>query len=341
MPAPGIVVQWRTSKNRSPNRHSTNASSRGKSATAVGLVRPPRRAAKHDPAPLSQGLRGRRPSRPAHQRLTAHRRPTSTRPSTVPYAPRRQRYTHPPIFRHRTLDRPARPANRWALVPVPYPGCPLVPVGCLVANAFARAVPHSREPPQGAAATRRCRSHPAGRPVRAHRWRRRGLHTLALVLTCGALSRYIAGSAFRPQNVLGLTVDQASVAFLLGALTATRSSTANTKLAGRYPPRLLLRIGLATMPAAITAALLISLARQPAQPGLRSRAHRDRLPRHRPGFRHRPRRSPLSGSRTRPEPARPYSEPCRASSAVAPHRSSAWAARTPPSRFSPAWPTAP
>ncbi|MGP3974446.1 multidrug effflux MFS transporter [Streptomyces sp. 8N114] len=87
-------------------------------------------------------------------------------------------------------------------------------------------------------------------------------YTLAFSFSCGALFCYIAGSAFLLQNVLGFTVGQASVAFSLGALTATLSSTANTKLVGRYHPRLLLRIGLATMLIATTAALLVTLAGQ-------------------------------------------------------------------------------
>ncbi|MDQ1020185.1 multidrug effflux MFS transporter [Streptomyces afghaniensis] len=87
-------------------------------------------------------------------------------------------------------------------------------------------------------------------------------YTLAFSFACGALFCYIAGSAFLLQNVLGFTVSQASVAFSLGALTATLSSTANTKLVGRYHPRLLLRIGLAAMLVATTAALLVTLAGQ-------------------------------------------------------------------------------
>ncbi|MFI7013139.1 multidrug effflux MFS transporter [Streptomyces sp. NPDC050164] len=87
-------------------------------------------------------------------------------------------------------------------------------------------------------------------------------YTLAFSFACGALFCYIAGSAFLLQNVLGFTVGQASVAFSLGALTATLSSVANTKLVGRYHPRLLLRIGLATMLVATTAALLVTLAGQ-------------------------------------------------------------------------------
>ncbi|GAA2577451.1 multidrug effflux MFS transporter [Streptomyces roseoviolaceus] len=87
-------------------------------------------------------------------------------------------------------------------------------------------------------------------------------YTLAFSFACGALFCYIAGSAFLLQNVLGFTVSQASVAFSLGALTATLSSTVNTKLVGRYHPRLLLRIGLATMLVATTAALLVTLAGQ-------------------------------------------------------------------------------
>ncbi|MGJ5894329.1 multidrug effflux MFS transporter [Streptomyces niveiscabiei] len=84
-------------------------------------------------------------------------------------------------------------------------------------------------------------------------------YTLAFVFACGALFSYISGSAFLLQNVLGFTVGQASVAFSLGALTATLSSTANTRLVGHFPPRLLLHIGLFTMFAASAAALLVTL----------------------------------------------------------------------------------
>ncbi|MEU0250909.1 multidrug effflux MFS transporter [Streptomyces sp. NPDC006235] len=87
-------------------------------------------------------------------------------------------------------------------------------------------------------------------------------YTLTFSFACGSLFCYIAGSAFLLQNVLGFTVSQASVAFSLGALTATVSSTVNTRLVGRYHPRLLLRIGLATILAATTAALLVTLAGQ-------------------------------------------------------------------------------
>ncbi|MBP5941806.1 multidrug effflux MFS transporter [Streptomyces acidiscabies] len=85
-------------------------------------------------------------------------------------------------------------------------------------------------------------------------------YTLAFVFACGALFSYISGSAFLLQNVLGFTVGQASVAFSLGALTATLSSTANTRLVGHYPPRLLLKIGLFTMFAASAVALVVTLA---------------------------------------------------------------------------------
>ncbi|HEY8981849.1 MAG TPA: multidrug effflux MFS transporter [Streptomyces sp.] len=87
-------------------------------------------------------------------------------------------------------------------------------------------------------------------------------YMLAFVFAFGTLFSYIAGSAFLLQNVLGFSVGQASVAFSLGALTATLSSTANTKLVGHFPPRLLLRIGLTTMLVATTAALLVTLAGQ-------------------------------------------------------------------------------
>ncbi|MEU6389480.1 multidrug effflux MFS transporter [Streptomyces sp. NPDC046939] len=87
-------------------------------------------------------------------------------------------------------------------------------------------------------------------------------YTLAFSFACGALFCYIAGSAFLLQNVLGLSVGQASVAFSVGALTATLSSTANTKLVGVFPSALLLRIGLGTLLLATTAALGITLAGQ-------------------------------------------------------------------------------
>ncbi|WP_308122058.1 MFS transporter [Streptomyces sp. TRM70350] len=85
-------------------------------------------------------------------------------------------------------------------------------------------------------------------------------YTLTFSFACGALFCYIAGSAFLLQNVLDFTVAQASLAFSLGALTATLSSAANTRLVGRYDPRLLLAIGLAAMLVATTAALLVTLA---------------------------------------------------------------------------------
>ncbi|MCX4824979.1 multidrug effflux MFS transporter [Streptomyces sp. NBC_01142] len=87
-------------------------------------------------------------------------------------------------------------------------------------------------------------------------------YTLAFGFGCGALFCYIAGSPFLLQNVLDFSVGQASIAFSVGALTATVSSTANAKLVGRYAPGLLLRIGLTTMLVANTAALLITLAGQ-------------------------------------------------------------------------------
>ncbi|CAM5686580.1 multidrug effflux MFS transporter [Streptomyces aurantiogriseus] len=87
-------------------------------------------------------------------------------------------------------------------------------------------------------------------------------YTLAFSFGCGALFCYIAGSAFLLQNVLGFSVGEASVAFSVGALTATVSSTVNTKLVGTYAPGLLLRIGLTTLLIATTAALLVTLAGQ-------------------------------------------------------------------------------
>ncbi|MFD6620254.1 MFS transporter, partial [Streptomyces albidoflavus] len=87
-------------------------------------------------------------------------------------------------------------------------------------------------------------------------------YTLAFSFACGALFCYIAGSAFLLQNVLGLSVGQASIAFSVGALTATLSSTANTTLVGLFPPVLLLRIGLGTLLLATAAALGVTLAGQ-------------------------------------------------------------------------------
>lgn len=87
-------------------------------------------------------------------------------------------------------------------------------------------------------------------------------YTLAFGFGCGALFCYIAGSPFLLQNVLGFSVGEASVAFSVGALTATLSSTVNTKLVGTYAPGLLLRIGLTTLLLATTAALLVTLAGQ-------------------------------------------------------------------------------
>ncbi|MEU6525253.1 multidrug effflux MFS transporter [Streptomyces sp. NPDC046924] len=87
-------------------------------------------------------------------------------------------------------------------------------------------------------------------------------YTLAFAFSCGALFCYIAGSPFLLQNVLGFSIGEASVAFSVGALTATISSTVNTKLVGAYDPGLLLRIGLTTLLAATTAALLVTLTGQ-------------------------------------------------------------------------------
>lgn len=116
-------------------------------------------------------------------------------------------------------------------------------------------LPKARRRPGGVGATLR-----AARSVLADR--AYVGYTLAFSFACGALFCYISGSAFLLQNVLGFTVSQASLAFSLGALTATLSSAVNTKLVGRYHPRLLLHIGLATMLVATTAALLVALAGQ-------------------------------------------------------------------------------
>ncbi|GAA2284729.1 multidrug effflux MFS transporter [Streptomyces hawaiiensis] len=116
-------------------------------------------------------------------------------------------------------------------------------------------LPKERRQPGGAAATTRA--------VRSVLTDRAYVgYTLAFAFASGALFCYIAGSAFVLQNVLDFTVGQASVAFSLGALAATLSSMANTKLVSRHHPRLLLRIGLAMMLVATTAVLLVTLAGQ-------------------------------------------------------------------------------
>lgn len=84
-------------------------------------------------------------------------------------------------------------------------------------------------------------------------------HTLAFCFTGATLFCYIAASPFLLQNVLGLTVGQASAAFSAGALTATLSSAAAARLVGRYHPRLLLRLGLALLLATSALALLVTV----------------------------------------------------------------------------------
>ncbi|WP_406278730.1 multidrug effflux MFS transporter [Embleya sp. NBC_00896] len=85
-------------------------------------------------------------------------------------------------------------------------------------------------------------------------------YAFAFAFGCGALFCYIAASPFLLQNVLGFGVRESSVAFAVGALTATLASVANVRLVARYDPRLLLRVGLLTMSATSACALLITLA---------------------------------------------------------------------------------
>ncbi|MDN5381905.1 multidrug effflux MFS transporter [Streptomyces sp. LB8] len=110
-------------------------------------------------------------------------------------------------------------------------------------------------------------------------------YTLAFAFGCGALFCYIAGSPFLLQNVLGFSVGEASIAFSVGALTATVSSTVSTKLVGTYAPR---------PPAARRPDRPAGRdhCRPAGHPGRTARprpgalAHRHRLPRPRPGLRH-------------------------------------------------------
>ncbi|MFF3457458.1 multidrug effflux MFS transporter [Streptomyces sp. NPDC002730] len=87
-------------------------------------------------------------------------------------------------------------------------------------------------------------------------------YTLAFSFACGTLFCYISASPFLLQNVLGFSVSQASLAFSVGALTATVSSAAATRLVRSFHPDVLLRVGLAVMLVSSALALLITLAGQ-------------------------------------------------------------------------------
>ncbi|GAB2943761.1 multidrug effflux MFS transporter [Nonomuraea fastidiosa] len=87
-------------------------------------------------------------------------------------------------------------------------------------------------------------------------------YMLAFCLAFAALFCYISASPFLLQNVLGFSVGTASAVFSAGALTATASTLAGSRLAGRISPRLLLRAGLALMLVPGVAALLLTLAGQ-------------------------------------------------------------------------------
>ncbi|MEV5988896.1 multidrug effflux MFS transporter [Streptomyces sp. NPDC052051] len=83
-------------------------------------------------------------------------------------------------------------------------------------------------------------------------------YTLAFCFASATLFCYISASPFLLQNVLGFSVNQASVAFSVGALTATVSSAATTRLVGRYRPWLLLNFGLAVLLVSSAVALLVT-----------------------------------------------------------------------------------
>ncbi|WP_171171568.1 multidrug effflux MFS transporter [Streptomyces sp. I05A-00742] len=87
-------------------------------------------------------------------------------------------------------------------------------------------------------------------------------YTLAFCFASATLFCYISASPFLLQNVLNFTVGEASVAFSVGALTATLSSAAAARLVGRCSPRLLLRVGLVLLLAPSALALLITIAGQ-------------------------------------------------------------------------------
>ncbi|MFJ4768929.1 multidrug effflux MFS transporter [Streptomyces uncialis] len=83
-------------------------------------------------------------------------------------------------------------------------------------------------------------------------------YTLAFCFASATLFCYIAASPFLLQNVLGLSVGEASMAFSVGALTATASSAASARLASRYGSRLLLHTGLAVLLVSSAVALLVT-----------------------------------------------------------------------------------
>ncbi|WP_404962761.1 multidrug effflux MFS transporter [Streptomyces sp. 147326] len=83
-------------------------------------------------------------------------------------------------------------------------------------------------------------------------------HTVVFGFASAALFCYIAASPFVLQNVLGFSVGEASAVFAGGALTATVSSAAATRLVVRHSPGLLLRIGLGLLLAPSATALLIT-----------------------------------------------------------------------------------
>ncbi|MFI7316941.1 multidrug effflux MFS transporter [Streptomyces venezuelae] len=87
-------------------------------------------------------------------------------------------------------------------------------------------------------------------------------YTLAFCFAAATLFCYISASPFLLQNVLNFTVGEASVAFSVGALTATLSSAAAARLVGRYSPRFLLRVGLVLLLVSSALALLITIAGQ-------------------------------------------------------------------------------
>ncbi|MER7502816.1 multidrug effflux MFS transporter [Nonomuraea pusilla] len=114
-------------------------------------------------------------------------------------------------------------------------------------------LPPRRRRTAGAGATlRAARSVVADRPYLGY--------TLASCLTVASLFCYISASPFLLQDVLGFSVGEASAVFSAGALTATVSTLAAGRLAGRVRPETLTLAGLVTMAAACGAALAVTLA---------------------------------------------------------------------------------
>ncbi|WKV71869.1 multidrug effflux MFS transporter [Streptomyces sp. PCS3-D2] len=72
-------------------------------------------------------------------------------------------------------------------------------------------------------------------------------YALSFALAFGMLFSYIAGSAFLFQEVLGLGVGHASLAFAAVGVIGTIASVVGTRLVGRFSPRGLLRSGLYVM----------------------------------------------------------------------------------------------